>query len=106
MKILSSLLPLVLLIGAFWFLVLRPNKKRQTDAAKLRNSLAMGQRVVTTSGVFGTIVRIDDESFQLEIAPGVTVTWLKGAISRSIPPTSPTEPTDLNSPTPTDGEGA
>ena len=103
MKNLSSLLPLILLIGAFWFLVLRPNKKRQTDAAKLRNSLDVGQRVVTTSGVFGTIVGIGDESFQLEIAPGVTVTWLKGAISRAIPPTAP----DAAMPTtPADGEGA
>ncbi len=86
MKSLSSVLPLIILIGAFWLLVLRPNKKRQTDAAKLRNSLSVGQRVVTTSGVFGTIVGVSDESFDLEIAPGVKVTWLKGAISRTIPP--------------------
>ena len=86
MKSLSSVLPLIVLIGAFWLLVLRPNKKRQVEAAKLRNSLAVGQRVVTTSGVFGTIVGIGEESFDLEIAPGVTVTWLKGAISRVIPP--------------------
>lgn len=85
MKSLSSLLPMILLIGAFWFLVLRPNKKRQTDAAKLRNSLTIGQRVVTTSGVFGTIVGVNDESFDLEIAPGVKVTWIKGAISRVVP---------------------
>jgi len=93
-KNLSSLLPLIVLIGAFWLLVLRPNKKRQLAAARLRNSLAIGQRVVTTSGLFGTIVGIGDESFDLEIAPGVTATWLKGAISRVIPPTT------------TDGEGA
>lgn len=94
MKNLSSLLPLIVLIGAFWLLVLRPNKKRQADAAKLRNSVAVGQRVVTTSGVFGTIVGLGDESFDIEIAPGVTVTWLKGAVSRVIPAT------------PLDGEGA
>jgi preprotein translocase subunit YajC len=93
-KNLSSVLPLILLIGAFWLLVLRPNKRRQTDAAKLRNSLAVGQRVVTTSGAFGTIVGITDETFDLEIAPGVTVTWLKGAISKIVPPAA------------TNGEGA
>lgn len=92
MKSLSSVLPLIVLIGAFWLLVLRPNKKRQTDAAKLRNSLEVGQRVITTAGVFGTIVGVNEDSFDLEIAPGVTVTWLKAAISRVIP---------LN-----DGEGA
>lgn len=85
MKSLSSVLPLIVLIGAFWLLVLRPNKKRQTDAAKLRNSLAVGQRVITTAGVFGTIVGVNEDSFDLEIAPGVTVTWLKAAISRVIP---------------------
>jgi len=83
---------MIVLIGAFWLLVLRPNKKRQSDAINLRNSLTVGQRVVTTAGVFGTIVGISDESFDLEIAPGVRVTWLKGAISRVVPPT--------------DGEGA
>jgi preprotein translocase subunit YajC len=81
-KNLSSVLPLVLLIGAFWLLVIRPNKKRQTDAAKLRNSISVGQRVVTTSGAF------------IEMAPGVTMTWLKGAVSRVIEPVA------------TDGEGA
>ena len=88
MKNLSSVLPLILLIGAFWLLVLRPNKKRQSDAAKLRNSLSVGQRVVTSAGAFGTIVGVGDDTFDLEIAPGVTVTWLKGAISRVVPPTS------------------
>jgi len=78
---------MIVLVGAFWLLVLRPNKKRQSEAANLRNSLAVGQKVVTTSGVFGTIVGINDESFDLEIAPGVKVTWLKGAISRVIPQT-------------------
>jgi preprotein translocase subunit YajC len=48
----------------------------------------MGQRVVTSSGAFGTIVGVSDDTFDLEIAPGVTVTWLKGAISRAVPPTS------------------
>jgi preprotein translocase subunit YajC len=93
-KNLSSVLPLVLLIGAFWLLVIRPNKKRQTDAAKLRNSISVGQRVVTTSGAFGTIVGVTDETFDIEMAPGVTMTWLKGAVSRVIEPVA------------TDGEGA
>ncbi|HUW78656.1 MAG TPA: preprotein translocase subunit YajC [Candidatus Nanopelagicaceae bacterium] len=94
MKNLSSLLPMVLLIGAFWFLVLRPNKKRQTDAANLRSSISVGQRVVTTSGVFGTIVGVTDETFDLELAPGVVVTWLKAAISKVVSPAA------------TDGESA
>jgi preprotein translocase subunit YajC len=85
-KALSSALPLILLVGAFYLLVLRPNKKRQADAAKLKNSIAVGQRVVTTSGAFGTIVGVTDETFELEMSPGVTVSWLKAAISRVIPP--------------------
>lgn len=84
MKSLSSVLPLIVLVGAFWLLVLRPNKKRQSDAIKLRNSLSVGQRVVTTSGMLGTIVGVTDEHFELEIAPGVKVTWLKGAIARAV----------------------
>lgn len=84
MKNVSSALPLILLIGAFWLLVIRPNKKRQLKAAEMRNSLAIGQRVLTTSGVFGTIVALGEDSIDLEVAPGVTTTWLKGAISRAV----------------------
>lgn len=77
---LGSLLLLVLLIAMFWFVAVRPARKRQASQQQLVNSLQVGQKVVTTSGLHGTIVALDDTTMNLEIAPGVVVTWAKAAV--------------------------
>lgn len=83
---LSGLLFPLLLIVLFWFLAIRPARRRQAAQRALVASLAVGQNVVTTSGLHATIAQIDDTTVRLEVAPGVTVTWARAAILEVLPP--------------------
>ena len=74
---LGGMLPILLMIGVFYFLVLRPMKK-QEDQRKLRlNELKRGDKVMMTGGLFGRISRVDDDVLVLEIADKVKVRVLK-----------------------------
>ncbi len=83
---LSSILPLILLVVVFYFLLIRPQRKRQQEAVKMQNSLTPGARVMTTTGLFGTVVAVDNEDVILEVAPGIETRWVKAAIGRVVTP--------------------
>lgn len=83
---LSSILPLILLVVVFYFLLIRPQRKRQQEALKMQNSLAPGASVMTTTGLFATVVAVDNEDVILEVAPGVETRWVKAAIGRVVTP--------------------
>jgi preprotein translocase subunit YajC len=82
MKQIQSMLPLILMAAAFWFLVIRPNRKKQAAMVAMIAALGPGARVITSSGVKGTIISMGDSEVVLEIAPGVHTTWTKGAITK------------------------
>ena len=73
-------LPLIIILGAFMFFASRKQKKAMQATIDLHDSLAIGDRVHTTSGLQGTITGITDDSVNLEIAPGVVTTWMKLAV--------------------------
>jgi preprotein translocase subunit YajC len=73
-------LPLIIILGAFMFFASRKQKKAMQATIDLHESLAIGDRVHTTSGLEGTITGITDDSVNLEIAPGVVTTWMKLAV--------------------------
>jgi preprotein translocase subunit YajC len=81
-------LPLLLLIvlGGFMFMAQRRQKKAMQATIDLHDSLAIGDRIHTSSGLEGTIVGITDDSIDLEIAPGVVTTWMKLAVRDRIEP--------------------
>ena len=93
----GQLLLLVLLLLAFFALVVRPQRARLREAQQVRASLAVGQRVMTTSGLHGTIQALDDadDTVLLEVAPGVQVRWAAAAIGRLLDgePRTATDPT-------------
>ncbi|MEU0565369.1 preprotein translocase subunit YajC [Nonomuraea sp. NPDC005983] len=90
---LGSILPLILLVVVFYFLLIRPQRKRQQEAAQMQNSLTPGARVMTTTGLFGTVVAVDNEDVILEVAPGIETRWVKAAIGRVVTPgDAPAEP--------------
>jgi preprotein translocase subunit YajC len=76
-------LPL-LMLGGFYFLLIRPQRSRQRAQQALLASLEVGDEVLTSGGVFGTIVEIDDEEnvVTVEIAPGTRVKMLRQGISQ------------------------
>jgi preprotein translocase subunit YajC len=73
-------LPMILILGAFMFFASRRQKKAMQATIDLHESLAIGDRVHTTSGLEGTITGITDDSVNLLIAPGVVTTWMKLAV--------------------------
>ena len=73
-------LPLLIILGAFMFFASRRQKKAMQATIDLHNSLTIGDRVHTTSGLQGTIAGITDDTVDLEIAPGVVTTWMKLAV--------------------------
>ncbi|MEU8360549.1 preprotein translocase subunit YajC [Nonomuraea sp. NPDC048882] len=83
---LGSILPLILLVVVFYFLLIRPQRKRQQEAVQMQNSLAPGARVMTTTGLFATVVAVDNEDVILEVAPGIETRWVKAAIGRVVTP--------------------
>jgi len=78
----STFLMIALMVVAFYFLILRPQKKRQQAIQKTMSELTPGTRVLLSSGLFGTITSLGDRQAVLEIAPGVELTVLKLAINR------------------------
>ncbi|TQS19147.1 preprotein translocase subunit YajC [Microbispora hainanensis] len=83
---LGTFLPLILLVVVFYFLLIRPQRKRQQEQVQMQNSLTPGARVMTTTGLFATVVALQDDDVVLEIAPGVETRWAKAAIGRVITP--------------------
>jgi preprotein translocase subunit YajC len=78
----EALLPLVLLVFAFYLLILRPMQRRQREQAAVASDLAPGVRVITHSGVHARVVSVSDTTVELELGPGVVTTWVKGAVAR------------------------
>jgi len=73
-------LPLIVIMGAFMYFASRRQKKAMQATIALHESLCIGDRVHTTSGLQATIAGIADDTVDLEIAPGVVTTWMKLAI--------------------------
>lgn len=81
-----ELLPLVLIVLAFWLLLIRPQKRRQQELARIQNTAEIGREVMLSSGIFGTVAALDDEFVHLEVAPGVQLKAVRGAIVRVVDP--------------------
>ena len=86
---LLSLLPLIIIMGAFMFFASRRQRKAMQATIDLHESLRVGDRVHTTSGLQGTITGITDDTVDLEIAPGVVTRWIKLAIRDRVEPEQP-----------------
>lgn len=72
---------LVILVGGFFFLVVRPQRRQMAARRALIASVGIGDDVVTSGGIYGTVRSLHDETVELEIAPAVVVTVARGAIA-------------------------
>src|SRR5690606_28178091 len=75
-----SLLPFAFILGIFYFMVLLPMRKRQKKVADFQASLKVGDRVVTTGGIYGSIARLSEGSVHLQVAPQVRIEVARAAI--------------------------
>jgi preprotein translocase subunit YajC len=83
---LALFLPLVLMGGVFYFLLIRPQQRRVKAQQALVNAIEVGDDVMTSGGIFGSIVAIDDDEgiVTVEIAPGTQVRMVKSGIARRL----------------------
>ena len=79
-----SFLPLVLIFAAMYFLLLRPQRRRQKATVSLQSSIAEGDEVVLNSGIYGFISAVEDDFLWLEIAEKVEVRVAKGSVARKV----------------------
>jgi preprotein translocase subunit YajC len=86
MQQLIVFLPFLLILGAFMFIASRRQRRAMQATIDLHESLQVGDRVHTTSGLHATIAGITDDTVDLEIAPGVVTTWMKMAIRDRVEP--------------------
>lgn len=79
----SQFVPLILIFGIFYFLIIRPQQKKQKLHAQFLTELKRGDRVVTSSGIIGTIKTLSDAYINLEVEEGVCLKLLRSHISES-----------------------
>ncbi len=77
----SMLLPLLGMLAIFYFLLIRPQQKRQKELRKMIDALKKGDRVITASGLYGTVAGLRDDIVVVEIADQVKVEMLKNAVT-------------------------
>lgn len=80
---LSPFIPLIMIFGVFYFLILRPQQRKQKEQARFLSELKRGDMVVTTSGIVGTIRTVSDKFVTLEVDEGVCLKILRGQVLES-----------------------
>jgi preprotein translocase subunit YajC len=79
-------LPIIGMIAIFWFLIIRPQMKRQKEHQQKIEAMKKGDQVVTAGGLVGKVIKVDDTYAELELAQGVRVKAVKSTIGDIIPP--------------------
>ncbi len=82
---LMSMLPLVLMFVVLYFVMIRPQMKKQKEHRSMIDALAKGDEVVTSGGMLGKVSKMGDSYLGLEIANGVEVQVQRGAIVQVLP---------------------
>lgn len=73
-------LPFILLIAAFWFLLIAPQRKKQKEHARMISELKSGDKIVTSGGIFGTITGVRQDRFQIKIDDNTRIDVLKSFV--------------------------
>jgi preprotein translocase subunit YajC len=81
MEQISGFLPMLLIIVVFYFFMIRPQMKKAKDHKKYVEELKKGDKVITTSGIHGRIVDLNDTTFLVEVEGGTKIRFEKSAIS-------------------------
>ncbi|WP_410772528.1 preprotein translocase subunit YajC [Fontibacillus sp. BL9] len=83
-SLISFIVPLVIMFAVFYFLLIRPQKKKQTTRNNMLNSLQKGDKIVTIGGLHGTILELADDVVVLRINDTTKVTFDRSAISHRV----------------------
>jgi preprotein translocase subunit YajC len=80
-----SLLPIVGIALLFWFLIIRPASKRQKALSRMQGALEIGDDVMLSAGIYGTLAAIEGDHLHVVVADGVTIKVARGAIANVVP---------------------
>jgi preprotein translocase subunit YajC len=86
-SILGALFPFVLIFVIFYFIIIMPAKKKQKQHQSLITSLKGGERVVTSGGIYGTVARVLEDRFEIQVDNNTKIQVAKSAVSTVIDPT-------------------
>jgi len=88
----SSFIPIILMFVIFYFLLIRPQQKRQKEHRSMVSNLKKGDRIITSGGLYGRITGIDDTTLTVEIADKVRVKVARANVSAMVQPVSQPQP--------------
>jgi preprotein translocase subunit YajC len=77
---LLAIAPYVIILGIFYFLILLPMNRRQKKVQEFQSSLKVGDKVITTSGIYGQVTRVSEKSVQVQVADRVRIEFARTAI--------------------------
>jgi preprotein translocase subunit YajC len=77
---LVSFLPFAIILGIFYVLILMPMQRRQKKVQEFQEALKVGDKIVTTGGIYGQITRVNDKSVQLQIADKVRIEIARASV--------------------------
>lgn len=80
-SLISTLIMFALIIGIFYFMILRPQQKRQKERQKMLDSVQKGDKVVTTGGMHGTVAGIDEKTLLLQVSDNVKLKFDRSAVT-------------------------
>ncbi len=83
---------LLVLVAAFYFLIVRPQRRQQMLRRQMIATVGVGDEIVTSGGVHGTVVALAEETLDLEVAPGIVLKIARGAVAQRLgdePPALP-----------------
>ena len=78
---LVQLLPYAVILGIFYFLILMPMKKRQKKVQEFQDALKVGDKIITTSGIYGIIHKLGDGTVRLQVADRVTIEVARNSVA-------------------------
>lgn len=77
----SAYIFVLALLALVWFMLIRPQRRRQQEAQRLLETISVGKEIVTAGGLFGTVTAVDGDEVRVEIADGVEVRLAKRAVA-------------------------
>jgi preprotein translocase subunit YajC len=77
----SAYIFILALLALMWFMLIRPQRRRQQAAQRLLETISVGKEIVTAGGLYGTVTAIDGDEVRLEVAEGVEVRIAKRAVA-------------------------
>tara|TARA_Y100001980_G_C14281660_1_gene115906 strand:+ start:203 stop:502 length:300 start_codon:yes stop_codon:yes gene_type:complete len=80
-SMLASFIPLILIFLIFYFLLIRPQQKKQKEHKVLLDSIQRGDEILSSGGILGKVIKVDNDKLTVEIAKGVNVSIIRSTVA-------------------------